>query len=148
MNLRCFYDFFNKDYEQLALLLRCIYRMVRKISHITLAFLLLFATTGITVHQHYCMGNVVKTSVLHEPSPCCGEGNDCCSNESETFQLNEDYTAFLNIIEFQDIYFDIPEIKLLFSARLTVSQSQGETKKVLRPPDISTVLALLQVYSL
>ena len=122
--------------------------MVRKISHIILSLLLLLATTGITVHQHYCMGKVVKTGYLHEPSPCCGEENDCCSNESETFQLNEDYTASHNIPDFQDNYFEIPELRLLFSSRLTVSQSQGETKKVLRPPDISKVLALLQVYSL
>jgi hypothetical protein len=53
--------------------------------------LLLFATVGIAISKHYCCGNHVSTSIFGEAESCCDD-SDCCKNESDFFQLDEDYS--------------------------------------------------------
>jgi hypothetical protein len=64
--------------------------MVKKISHIALSFLLLFATTGMAVSKHFCGDFLVSTVFFGEAEPCCDSGN-CCHNESAFYQVDEDF---------------------------------------------------------
>ena len=122
--------------------------MIRRISHITIAALLIMSTTGLTIHQHFCMGNLVETSIFHEPEYCCGEGSDCCKNESATYKLKEDFVFFSQLIDFEDMVIILPEMQPLFTGRLEVQTKPLGTYKILYPPDIGTVLARLQVFCL
>jgi len=65
--------------------------MIKSFSHITLSFLLLIATTGMTVSQNYCGDFLVSTSFFDETNPCCDSG-ECCHNESNFYQLGEDFS--------------------------------------------------------
>jgi hypothetical protein len=66
--------------------------MLRKISHIFFSFMLLIATTGMAVSQHYCGEYLVSTSLFGNADPCCNSG-ECCHNESSFFQLDEDFST-------------------------------------------------------
>jgi len=123
-------------------------QMIKRISHIIVAALLLVASSGFTIHQHYCQGSLVETSVFHELDFCCGDGADCCHNESETFQLEEDFASFVQIIDFDEVLIELPVMEPLFNGHLEVQLNPLSNYKILHPPDLGTVLARLQVFCL
>jgi hypothetical protein len=64
---------------------------VKKISCIILLLFYLIYVTGVTVHQHYCMGEWVSFSLYHKADKECGkcgmkkhteESKDCCKDIS------------------------------------------------------------------
>jgi hypothetical protein len=122
--------------------------VIKRFSHILLAFVLLASTTGFTVHQHYCMGHLVETSVIHVPDSCCGEESDCCSNTSETFLLDQDYVEFVQIFDFVEFTIGLPEQELFYLTQIPQENIQLPILEALDPPDQTTVLARLQVYCL
>ena len=66
--------------------------MLRKASHTILSVLLLTATIGLAISKHYCGGELVSTKIFAEADSCCDSG-DCCQNETETYQLDEDFSV-------------------------------------------------------
>ena len=66
--------------------------MIKIASHIILSLLLLLSTTELAVSKHYCGGELISTSVFTEADSCCDSG-DCCKNETEVFQLDEDFSV-------------------------------------------------------
>lgn len=122
--------------------------MIRRISHILLSSVLLILTTGVTVHQHYCQGYLIKTNLLHEPASCCDGPSDCCSNESETYLLQQDFVDFTQVVVLQNISFEAPVLHSLVSVHPKVIFQTMPTREVFRPPDLGTVLARLQVFCL
>ena len=66
--------------------------MLKKISHIILASLLLISTMGVAVSKHYCSGSFVSFSVFHEAKSCCGD-SDCCHNEDLFFKVKDDFSS-------------------------------------------------------
>ncbi|MBT3244278.1 MAG: hypothetical protein HN352_14105 [Bacteroidetes bacterium] len=125
-----------------------LYVMFRKISHIILSFVLLMVTSGFTIHQHFCCGNLIETKLFQEPKFCCGEGSDCCSNESETYLLDEDYVSFIEFVDFQDVQIDLPPLNPVFIEKIEAHSICLNPIKILHPPDTGTVLARLQVFCL
>ena len=67
--------------------------MLRKILHITISIILLTVTAGYSISKHYCHNRLVSISISQEAENCCDmEGtNNCCRNETKSFQLNEDF---------------------------------------------------------
>jgi len=128
--------------------LRCIIQMIKRISHIVIAAMLLLVSSGLTIHQHYCHGSLVETSIFHELDFCCGEGADCCNNESETFQLKEDYISFFQLIGFNNVVIELPVMEYSFTGCLEVQFKPLSNYEILYPPDLGTVLARLQVFCL
>lgn len=122
--------------------------MIKRISHIIVAVLLIVATSGFTIHQHYCHGNLVEISIFNELDYCCGEGADCCNNESETFQLKEDFMYFVQLIDYNDVIIELPLLEPLFTGHLKVQLNPLSNYEILHPPDLGTVLARLQVFCL
>ena len=71
-------------------------RFLTKIASITLAFVVVFATSSFTVDMHFCCNKLVDMAVLSKAKPCkdkeqesdtsskeCSLGQqDCCSNSS------------------------------------------------------------------
>lgn len=70
---------------------------MRKVVHILLSLLLLISTIGVSVSKHYCMGRLKAQWIGQDHKEICGgmEGmpgmEGCCSNESQTFVLDEDF---------------------------------------------------------
>ena len=122
--------------------------MFRKITHIALVLTLLIATIGFSASKHYCGDRLVSVSINSEANSCCDSG-DCCHNETDYFQLNEDYvfTVIINDIQIHDI-------DLLFPVVFTILQAEPEAETLSGivysesppPPKIQTVLSLFQAY--
>lgn len=124
--------------------------MFRKIAHLTLALLLLTTTMGFSVSKHYCGTRLVKISINSEAEPCCDDmgTSACCHNETEYYQLDEDFVSSVSIENFQlanlivlfptvIIYFiDVPEIEIEVA-------NYAESPPI---PTIQTKLSLLQTY--
>ena len=84
---------------------------MKKVLHITLAALLLFASVGMSTTSHYC-GDFLMEVVAgqHEDLSCCGMMN-CCSNEVEHFSLEDDYQYSPDQTDFSThytCYFTLP----------------------------------------
>jgi hypothetical protein len=124
--------------------------MFKKISHIVFSVLLLVSTMGMIISKHYCGGSLISTSVFNEAESCCGE-SDCCSNETDFYQVDEDYSLVA--------YSEIPitsEVDLIGFALLVDSFDElmiGEehifiTAESPPPPPIHLTLSKKQVYLL
>jgi len=55
--------------------------MIKKLTHIVLASLLLVTTMGLTVSKHYCHNSLVDVSFFSKAESCCDDGG-CCQNEN------------------------------------------------------------------
>nr|WP_321356941.1 hypothetical protein [uncultured Draconibacterium sp.] len=66
--------------------------MIRKLSHIILATLLLTTTMGLAVSKHYCHSSLVDVSFFAQADSCCDNGG-CCTNENHFYQVKEDFSA-------------------------------------------------------
>lgn len=122
--------------------------MVKKILHITLALTLLIVTMGFTVSKHYCGDNLVSISVNHEAKSCCDSDN-CCHNETNHYQLEDDFVYSFVATDIQ-----IQNIDILFPVIFTVLNSETEINNDSEihifesppPQKIQTVLSLYQSY--
>jgi hypothetical protein len=94
------------------------------------------------------MGRFVESSFIQDPEPCCGENSDCCSNESQLYQLDQDYVFIKHIAEFNQHVFDLPEVNSdIFLIRKPEARALNP-QKILRPPDNFSLLAALQTFIL
>ena len=77
-------------------------KVLKTISTATLAILILFSATGLSLVKHYCMGEIKKvslrvtedTSTCHmtEKSPSCHQqegNNNCCDNEKDEVKTDD-----------------------------------------------------------
>ena len=125
-------------------------KMLRKTSHIILSTLLLFATVGLTISKHYCSGNHVSTSIFGEAEACCGD-SDCCHNESEVYQMHEDY-SLVSISEVpQTAEFELLNFAILVYNFTIIETEESEDffeADLPPPPKIQVVLSQKQSYLL
>jgi hypothetical protein len=124
--------------------------MIKRVSHIGLIFLLLSATTGMTVSKHYCGNSLVSTVFFGEAESCCDSGN-CCHNESAFYQLDEDFSMptsaqIPQIIDFKLFVFAVEPSLEIFADK--IEKTFYTEKKTFPPPDIQTVLSLKQAWIL
>ena len=124
--------------------------MLRKVSHIILASLLLISTMGLAISKHYCSGSFVSVSVFHEAKSCCGD-SDCCHNEDLLFKVSDDFSTPQIIHNPELAELDIYGLELLV-IDLNINP-QTETTQILYnnsppPPTIQKSLSLKQVYRL
>ena len=125
--------------------------MFRKIAHIILALLLLITTTGFSISKHYCGSRLIEISINLEAEPCCdyvGTSN-CCHNETEYFQLKEDFLKPVSLENNQIAGFDIL-FPLVFVHFLNAPGNiETEVLNYAESPPtltIQTKLSLLQTY--
>lgn len=83
--------------------------MFRKLSHISVALVLLITTIGFSISKHYCKTNLVSISINHEEKPCCDMGSACCHNEIAFYHLDENF-VFHSVLDNNSII----SIDLLF----------------------------------
>jgi hypothetical protein len=65
-----------------------------------LSILYLASSTGMTVHIHYCMGNIMGISLIEKKETRCGKcgmqktlENGCCKDDHQTFKTNDHQLA-------------------------------------------------------
>lgn len=123
--------------------------MIKRILHINLALLLLITTIGFTVSKHYCSGDLVKITINAEAESCCDMETGCCSNETKHYQLEEDFVSPMVVYDLPDTSVDI-----LFPIVVSLIQIEPGNKMLSTiiypehppPPEIQTLLSLLQAY--
>ena len=125
--------------------------MLRKISHIISAILLLVSSMGLAVSKHYCHGEFVSVSIFHEADSCCDMAG-CCKNENHFYQVKEDFSSPVistvpMLAELDILGHDLAA----FESLLTEPEADNTTSFIdYSPPpkNIQTVLSLKQLYLL
>ena len=122
--------------------------MLQKFSHIILAALLMISAMGMVVTKHYCGNEVVSVSINHASDSCCDMGN-CCSTETHTYKVKDDYSSSVLITIPFLAELDILGHDLLVTEGLTEPESENTASFFANSPPpktIQTVLSLKQVY--
>ncbi len=124
--------------------------MIKKASHIFLSMLLFLSTTGLAISKHFCGGELISTALYVEADSCC-DSDDCCNNETEVFQLNEDFSVSAALELPESVTIDLFAFPLVvmnisiegntLSDKFLIADSQS-------PPKIQTSLAKRQSYLL
>ena len=65
--------------------------MLRKAGHIILGFIIVVVTMGVTINKHYSEGNLYSISLFFEAESCCERACDCCSDESQTYKIDDNF---------------------------------------------------------
>lgn len=123
--------------------------MFRSLIHISLSLLLMIPVTGFAVSKHYCGTELVSVKINQEAKSCCDMTGGCCHNETEFYQLDNDFLTAHNY-SFQSLNV----IDLLFPKDLTISSNNHiENNPLFRniseypPPKLLTRrLSILQSY--
>jgi len=122
--------------------------MLKKISHIILAFIVLITTMGMTVSAHYCGGELKSIQVINESDSCCGDACGSCHDEIIKVDIEDDFTIQTLNIDFTQVFSFLPAfIHLLIVPTFTEEIVQVTYHKP-PPLKIQTVLSDLQVYRL
>jgi hypothetical protein len=136
--------------------LKYIYKLIKKIAHIGIVFLLLISTSGITLYKHYCSGSLISESVIIPAKNCCCNHCKACHNETTLFKIIDNFevsgTETNFTIEVKKILDPITFSFLLFDRILVQHTSNNLFYKVktcgnLRSP-IENPTAFLQVFRL
>jgi uncharacterized membrane protein YadS len=122
--------------------------MLKKISHIILALLVLVTTMGMTVSAHYCGGELKSVHLLSAADSCCGDACTSCHNEIIKVKVEDDYTISSFSIDFESVFTLLPALTYLFH-EIIISEVVVQVAHHKPPPlKIQTVLSNLQVYRL
>ena len=123
--------------------------MLKNLTHIILSFVLLVSTTGVTISKHYCCDRLISVSFYSEADPCCDDEGGCCDNKTETYQVEDDFTAAeYQIIEQVEDFKVLYTIVLLqfFFEPISDSYIDIETPESPPPPTQQEFLSRIQTY--
>lgn len=143
--------------------------MIKKVGHIILSLLLVVAIPGLTINFHYCQEAVYDIAFFSEAESCCSPGqiNRCdeitehnhCKDQTEQQNHCEDETVIIEHIDdfiVTTFHFShLSTVNMLFSVPL-IAEHTNISKDIIQPvpdrdispPNIQTVLSLLQTYLL
>jgi hypothetical protein len=126
--------------------------MKSKIAHITIAFLLLISTFGITINRHFCGNRLISSSIFSSASSCCKGNCNKCHNETQSIRVTDAFEpAFSNEILKNpysllqlSYYNDLP-----FSDKSFINnQFISDISPDISPPEIMISARLLQIFRL
>jgi hypothetical protein len=87
---------------------------VKKLLITILAVLYFVASSGATVHIHYCMGEMVSWNLWHKADPkkkCskCGmtDKKGCCEDKHQSVKIEKDQSAPIPKVVFSDLTYQI-----------------------------------------
>ena len=123
--------------------------MIRKTAHIALSLLLLISTAGISMTRHYCSDILISVSVYSEAEPCCDGENGCCNNETEIYQIQDDFAAgeYQNIEQIRDfsILYTLSLVQFYFEP-VSDSYTDYHIPEPPPPPSQREFLSQIQTY--
>ena len=79
---------------------------MKRLTASILSLVYLLASVGVMVNVHYCGDRVVDVELYSVAECCCGadqEEDNCCHEESHTFQLEDEQTFSSSAIELNPI---------------------------------------------
>ncbi|MBS1616576.1 MAG: hypothetical protein JST06_10720 [Bacteroidetes bacterium] len=113
-----------------------------------LAVIYLSFSTGVTLHQHYCMGQFTGASLWHETGDAhhcarCGMlkksvGNDCCGDLHVLLKTDQNYVVAQNLFSPSPQF--ATAVLPLFLPAFSVAPPDGNARFVPvpnKPPDLS-----------
>lgn len=70
---------------------------MRKLTAISLCFIFLISSLGLTVHYHHCKMMGSSVSLVKEEQGCCGGKkkmpSGCCENHSQRIEIKDDFLS-------------------------------------------------------
>lgn len=118
---------------------------VKKLSAVILAVFYLSFTVGATLNQHYCMGELVGTSLFDLRDEECGKcgmkkhteaSKDCCKDVSIVIKTGDSHTFSQAVYDFSSISFNIPAICFI-STDINFPKESTETLYRAHSPPLS-----------
>ncbi len=64
---------------------------MKKSIYIIVTVIFTFLTVGVNITKHYSGGELFSISLIGDAKSCCEIPCDCCSDESDLYQLKADY---------------------------------------------------------
>jgi len=151
--------------------------MLKKIGHITLAFVLLASTVGLTINLHYCKDKLYDVGLFTEAKNCCKDKehqhtsdiahehkhhNHSCDSENhkpsdcedETIKIEsvDNYVVSTNTFtvtqDYSTLLFPVYFVVVDLFKLSEVRTTSKIPKSDISPPEIQVVLSLLQTYLL
>jgi hypothetical protein len=107
---------------------------VRKACAFILAVFYLSFSIGATLHQHYCMGELVGTSLFSLQDDECGKcgmekhteaSKDCCKDVSTTIKTDDSHTFSQTVFDFHSSIYTLPATYIV-DANLNIPETQTE----------------------
>ncbi|MDP4184584.1 MAG: hypothetical protein Q8862_05410 [Bacteroidota bacterium] len=121
--------------------------MIKKVSHIILALLLILATAGLTISKHYCGNNLVSVSLSGQDKSCCGDNCGCCHTKTTHVQVSETFVFSASDIQLDTPVFCVPvQTEILLShPKYTLKQAPLHLSDP-APPSYDSISSFLQVF--
>lgn len=125
--------------------------MIRKISHISIAALLMITTMGFSVSKHYCGTRLIEVSINSAVEPCCGDVGtaSCCHDETEYFRFDKDFVSpvIADNDQISDLDILFPKVFVyLFDNTVMIDREILNFAESPPPPNLHTTLSLFQTY--
>ncbi len=124
---------------------------MKRFIHIIVAALLLISTTGFTISKHYCGGELVEVAIDAPTHGCSDmEDDDCCKDESEFYQLTDEFSdsQILNIDFKHDFDISLMVIEPLELESINLVSFIYFDKNYIQPQPLLDVLADIQSFRL
>lgn len=125
---------------------------MKKLSIFILAIFYLYFTIGVTVNQHYCMGELVGVSLLDLKSKECGKcamkkhteaGKDCCKDVSIVAKNGDFHTFSQTTYDFNFPTLIMPEVPSIMCHVKTFQEEDSKIYRAHSPPLLKYPLFLI-----
>ncbi|MDY6800214.1 MAG: hypothetical protein SVU94_03210 [Bacteroidota bacterium] len=122
--------------------------MFKFFKHIFICILLIQSVTGYFVSRHYCGTELISVAINQEASACCDENDNCCQNETDYFQLEDEF--FITIHQLIKEISELENLSPLIYSLLSVVYFNNPTFSVIDsespPGKVQERLSSLQCY--
>ena len=123
--------------------------MIKRSVNIILIVLILVSTIGVVINKHYSGGKLFSVSVYSEAASCCEEPCDCCTDESEFYQLDIDKNISQINIDFQSFSFEVFGFEKHLLNDIYNNFNRISLLKIendISPPGVNNFFAFIQVF--
>ncbi len=116
---------------------------VKRLFFTILALFYLTSTIGATIHQHYCMGELINSSLFNSNSDSCGkcgmekhsdETKDCCKDLSIVIKTPDSHNFLEAVYDFNPPLIFLPAISLILLNLHEYSEEVDKVSHVYSPP--------------
>jgi len=117
--------------------------MIKKVTHILVACLILVSTTGFTINLHYCHNQIYDLALFNPAHSCCGTATQghChstgeianmnhCQDESIVVESVEDYVGTSYSVSLENTH----SIDLLLTTSILMNVEVSDSDHVIKAP--------------
>jgi hypothetical protein len=116
---------------------------VKKLQAFILAIIYISFSIGATLNQHYCMGELVGTSLFDLHDAACGKcgmpkhteaSKDCCKDVSIVIKADDAHTFSQTVYDFQVLAFILPDACFIANSFTTPASQTVNAYRAHSPP--------------